>query len=490
MTWILRESFGGNAKTVMVATISPSLDNYDETMSTLRYADNAKHIVNKAVVNEGASAKLIRELKEQIEALKAAGHGGAPAESEEADSQAAELAEAQALLEKQTMSFEERLAATKAEMEAVIKEAENDRKAAEYRAQTLKKGASLLKGRMAGLRWRANAHIKSIERKLEEGIMPHREDSTGSSQVFRSGSEDPEELKARIEAERKRAQELQDQLDELEQLAKLDVRAMTECELRYFPVCCWLHTHSKVVSDHNNVAEIEALKEFVEKCDAGEPDQPVLLAKIQVIQEKTAAVKNMEPALLDVFSVSTSRNSSTSETPEKAFNPFGENMNLAPVPTGAASADAAGATPEMLAKMKALEEELRQAKLAQEGSGAGGDPSFVQRPPRTSHGRAIFNDLLNRRRAIFAVSRGLKPKGQVCLRTYVIMTCPTAPQVLAEGTSNAMHGGVRLNNVACAGHLAKKGKNRHNWKNRWFLFDLRHRRIVYFEDQTLKKENG
>jgi hypothetical protein len=44
---------------------------------------------------------------------------------------------------------------------------------------------------------------------------------------------------------------------------------------------------------------------------------------------------------------------------------------------------------------------------------------------------------------------------QVCLRTYVIMTCPVAPQVLAEGESNVMHGSVRLNNVACAGYVEK-----------------------------------
>jgi hypothetical protein len=237
LTWILKESFGGNAKTVMVAAISPALDNYEETMSTLRYADNAKHIVNKAVVNEGASAKIIRELKEQIEALKSGQQSAAMGGDEEGSSpetSAAELAEAQALLERQTMSFEERLAASKAEMELVIKGFENDKKAAEYRAQTLKKGSSLLKGRMAGMRWRANAHITAIERKLEEGVIPRREGSTDSADVVRSGDEDSAELEARVDAERKRAQELQDHLDELLQLSKLDVQAMTECE--------WPHT--------------------------------------------------------------------------------------------------------------------------------------------------------------------------------------------------------------------------------------------------------
>lgn len=43
----------------MVATISPAADNYEETMSTLRYADRAKRIVNHAVVNEDPNAKVL-----------------------------------------------------------------------------------------------------------------------------------------------------------------------------------------------------------------------------------------------------------------------------------------------------------------------------------------------------------------------------------------------------------------------------------------------
>lgn len=54
----------------MVATVSPSSDNYEETLSTLRYADRAKRIVNHAVVNEDPKAKIIRELRQEVEALK------------------------------------------------------------------------------------------------------------------------------------------------------------------------------------------------------------------------------------------------------------------------------------------------------------------------------------------------------------------------------------------------------------------------------------
>lgn len=54
----------------MIATISPAADNYEETLSTLRYADRAKRIVNHAVVNEDPNAKVIRELREEVEKLK------------------------------------------------------------------------------------------------------------------------------------------------------------------------------------------------------------------------------------------------------------------------------------------------------------------------------------------------------------------------------------------------------------------------------------
>ena len=50
------------SKTIMIAALSPADINYDETVSTLRYADRAKRIKNKAVVNEDPMDKLIREL--------------------------------------------------------------------------------------------------------------------------------------------------------------------------------------------------------------------------------------------------------------------------------------------------------------------------------------------------------------------------------------------------------------------------------------------
>ncbi|RXN10448.1 stAR-related lipid transfer 9-like protein [Labeo rohita] len=70
LTWLLKDSLGGNSKTIMIATVSPSSSSYNETLSTLRYAAHARNIVNKPRVNEDASVRLIRELREEIDRLK------------------------------------------------------------------------------------------------------------------------------------------------------------------------------------------------------------------------------------------------------------------------------------------------------------------------------------------------------------------------------------------------------------------------------------
>ncbi|XP_056102271.1 kinesin-like protein KIF1A isoform X25 [Rhinichthys klamathensis goyatoka] len=70
LTWLLRENLGGNSRTAMVAALSPADINYDETLSTLRYADRAKQIRCNAVINEDPNNRLVRELKEEVGRLK------------------------------------------------------------------------------------------------------------------------------------------------------------------------------------------------------------------------------------------------------------------------------------------------------------------------------------------------------------------------------------------------------------------------------------
>ena len=84
LTRMLQDSLGGNTKTIMVANIGPADYNYDETASTLRYANRAKNIKNKPKINEDPKDALLRQFQEEIERLKsellaAAAGGGAAA---------------------------------------------------------------------------------------------------------------------------------------------------------------------------------------------------------------------------------------------------------------------------------------------------------------------------------------------------------------------------------------------------------------------------
>merc|ERR1711959_587289 len=70
LTRLLQNALGGSSKTIMICALSPASSNYEETLSTLRYADRAKKIKNTVKVNEDPQAKLLRELKEENEKLR------------------------------------------------------------------------------------------------------------------------------------------------------------------------------------------------------------------------------------------------------------------------------------------------------------------------------------------------------------------------------------------------------------------------------------
>ncbi|XP_029281093.1 kinesin-like protein KIF13B isoform X2 [Cottoperca gobio] len=111
LTWLLKDSLGGNSRTAMVATISPAADNYDETLSTLRYADRAKSIINHAVVNEDPNARIIRELREEVEKLK---EQLTEAESMKAPDLKDRLEESEKLIQEMTVTWEDKLRKTEA----------------------------------------------------------------------------------------------------------------------------------------------------------------------------------------------------------------------------------------------------------------------------------------------------------------------------------------------------------------------------------------
>ncbi|XP_059207724.1 kinesin-like protein KIF13B isoform X3 [Centropristis striata] len=109
LTWLLKDCLGGNSRTAMVATVSPAADNYEETLSTLRYADRAKSIVNHAVVNEDPNARIIRELREEVEKLR---EQLTQAESLKAPELKDRLEESEKLIQEMTITWEEKLRKT------------------------------------------------------------------------------------------------------------------------------------------------------------------------------------------------------------------------------------------------------------------------------------------------------------------------------------------------------------------------------------------
>ncbi|CAG9532229.1 unnamed protein product [Cercopithifilaria johnstoni] len=121
LTWLLKDSLGGNSRTVMIATISPAADNYEETLSTLRYADRATKIVNHAVINEDPNAKIIRELREEVETLRAQ-ISQTVKEQNETEELRERLAESERLVELMNKSWDERLKDT----EAIYRERQKD----------------------------------------------------------------------------------------------------------------------------------------------------------------------------------------------------------------------------------------------------------------------------------------------------------------------------------------------------------------------------
>ncbi|CAE7579847.1 kif1 [Symbiodinium natans] len=115
LTRLLQNALGGSSKTIMICALSPASSNYDETLSTLRYADRAKKIKNKAVVNENPQEKLMRELMEENQKLRemmaalSAGQGFDAQTFENLGKKQREIAEAEAALKDMQKSWAERL---------------------------------------------------------------------------------------------------------------------------------------------------------------------------------------------------------------------------------------------------------------------------------------------------------------------------------------------------------------------------------------------
>ncbi|XP_076437363.1 kinesin-like protein KIF28 [Babylonia areolata] len=121
LTKLLKNALGGNSKTIMIAALSPADINYEETLSTLRYADRAKQIKTKATINEDPTEKLIRELQEENERLKAMLSGDAKMVVMKDDDEELDDAELAKLKEEMEEEYKSRLENNQKEMEEMAK---------------------------------------------------------------------------------------------------------------------------------------------------------------------------------------------------------------------------------------------------------------------------------------------------------------------------------------------------------------------------------
>ncbi|CCW64265.1 unnamed protein product [Phytomonas sp. EM1] len=169
LTFILKDSLGGNSKTMMVAAVSPSALNYEETLGTLRYASRARDIVNVAKVNEDPRARRIRQLEDEVSEMRRALAGADP-------SYVAQLEEKIALIESEAQNRAADLQALEKEREA-NQLRERMLKATEAERSELQMQADVLKQQVADSRRQAaemleqNLRLKEEQAKRERKLL-------------------------------------------------------------------------------------------------------------------------------------------------------------------------------------------------------------------------------------------------------------------------------------------------------------------------------
>ncbi|CEG37768.1 kinesin-like protein [Plasmopara halstedii] len=193
LTRLLQDSLGGNTKTVMIANCGPADYNYEETLTTLRYASRAKNIKNKPKINEDPKDAMIREFQEEIEALKAK----------------------LLVIEKQTNEgLHSTISAAPAEVVEVEKIVEKI---------VIEKGISIAE---------AQAIAEKAQREKEEMLQKNRDDLAVATKDKAQAEMNKRELELRLERERQQAEELAAQQKVLlERLAATQAKVLVGGEM-------------------------------------------------------------------------------------------------------------------------------------------------------------------------------------------------------------------------------------------------------------------
>lgn len=267
LTSLLADSLGGNSRTTMLAALSPAAINYEETMSTLRYAARARKIVNVVRVNEDPTATLIRELQEQLSKMRESVMSGdveglqgiigtdgpitanvMAQKTEELETvineiramEAKEKAEEEVREQKWQAEREQIEERHNAELREIQELRDNLRKQKEelgQRAEVLQKDLKqkqrgLILNRMQGLTRLAAAKLKAEEhdqekKNLQREMIVNRMRSASEKKKYKEMIDSAKGVKAVAEEWESKAQELEDELREAqEQIRALEDQKM------------------------------------------------------------------------------------------------------------------------------------------------------------------------------------------------------------------------------------------------------------------------
>lgn len=230
LTRLLQDSLGGNTKTVMIANCGPADYNYEETLTTLRYASRAKNIKNKPKINEDPKDAMIREFQEEIEALKAKlmaieqqdGGGVGPdgeaigGGSSSAQQQTPTIVEVEKIVEKivieKGVSEEEAKAiALKAqrEKEEVVKQAKNDLAMAAKDKALAEHNKRELELKLERERMQAEETEKQHKALLDKLAAVQAKLLIGGEMMTKAAQQEDELRRTKLELEERKRQELQ-----------------------------------------------------------------------------------------------------------------------------------------------------------------------------------------------------------------------------------------------------------------------------------------
>eukprot|EP00659_Diplonema_papillatum_P012871 gene12871-19843_t len=214
LTWLLRQDLGGNAKTFMLATVSPHFSNAHESQRTLEYAMRAKSIVNSITVNEDDTAKMLADLEKRImETEKAMQSARGTASNEELEAMQVDLCDTQKAKEQIAFKFEQ--AAQEAEtFKAELKTIREKNVARAF------KSAVVLNMTRTRLK-EAQSTIETKETEVQNVIDQLKVTEAQDRQLIEDMLREKEEMKARSEAMKTEEDILRKQLSqEQEALAK------------------------------------------------------------------------------------------------------------------------------------------------------------------------------------------------------------------------------------------------------------------------------